>query len=942
MVCINLSRLSENYFSVSNGIKKSINDPLNYHYKLLPNGIKVLFIEDQTTLISALSLTVSVGSIHDYNEFNGIAHFLEHMLFMGSKSYPDESLFLAKVNSYGGVSNAFTANTATCYYFQVPVFSFLEIADIFSSFLHEPLFNPSAIEREINAITAEHEKNIINDSWRFLQILKKSVNQDHPFSKFSTGNKESLLSHDGKKELLREALIKFFTSYYLPTNMTLLVYTSSIKTIEPSINNYFGRIRNRNKITYNIPQNVFKKNINQNTQVVTIKTIDNKNRLQILFEVPNIFGNNIGLEIIDCLFTKKNKMLLYDILQNYKYIYKIKTEIIANFKKTQILAIKLKLTDQGYINYMHVIDIINMYIKHLLLYDMNIYKIIYSEIIKINRLNFINHQIQKPLDILQNYIFILINMPEYDLKLLPIYQIFGLDFISTYKYVINVLIEMDIKKSIILKGNNSIDVSDYEEEKYYKIYYKSENMILQLSKGINENFAVIHNNKYILSKILITPNLYQINNYPVEIINKNKKNNKHKFYIDFNNEFKVLQISSYIDIIFPLIYDNELQYPNYIKSLALNIYIYALKKEYEYLFDEMSNAGYDVIIDVMNDKIRLVICGWTEHFINVFLKIFDLIVSKKHNISVDSFEYAHEIIYKELHNHKFNQPYIKINDVILQKLCPHYISIKDLLNGLQEIRQYNIVEVYIKLFDKTLISCLFGGNINDFISKEIIKFAKKINKYLCVYDKPYLKKLCQIDKDYEIINNDNQDDTNIALQYMVKLDTIDYTDSDWKKKVCYSLLLNNISSNIYFDNMRTKQQLGYIVLTKVEPVNTDPNQKELYISFITQSPIASLDILIEKTLLCIKNIRNILNEMKEESFEIIKKGLIDSISQKYKNLDEKMAYYKEIILSDNIIFDKKYLLVENMKTISKSEYINYFDDKLMDRSQIFIAGINRF
>jgi len=81
---------------LNTNIIKPKTDPLNYGFKVLSNGMKVLLISDPDTNISSASLTVNVGSLVDKKDEQGLAHFCEHLLTMGSEKYPSE-------NEYGGI-----------------------------------------------------------------------------------------------------------------------------------------------------------------------------------------------------------------------------------------------------------------------------------------------------------------------------------------------------------------------------------------------------------------------------------------------------------------------------------------------------------------------------------------------------------------------------------------------------------------------------------------------------------------------------------------------------------------------------------------------------------------------------------------------------------------------------------------------------------------------
>ena len=92
------------------------------------------FLSNPKYNISAASMNVKVGSLSDPDDAQGLAHFLEHMLFMGTSKFPDENHFEARLDTLGGSYNAYTDSENTVYHFEVFNNGFEEILDIFSRF----------------------------------------------------------------------------------------------------------------------------------------------------------------------------------------------------------------------------------------------------------------------------------------------------------------------------------------------------------------------------------------------------------------------------------------------------------------------------------------------------------------------------------------------------------------------------------------------------------------------------------------------------------------------------------------------------------------------------------------------------------------------------------------------------------------------------------------
>lgn len=189
----------------------------------LANGMTVLLVHDPYSRTFGAAARVAAGAAADPRDYPGLAHFCEHMLFLGSASFPSENDYKAYLAQHGGRSNASTSLYATTFYFEVIGDKAAQGAlDRFVSFFVEPLFTHSGTGREVQAVDSENSKNLVNDGRRRLQILKEICDQDHYVSKFTTGNNITLPT-DSEEELdkLRESLLAYHVYHYRPENLTV-------------------------------------------------------------------------------------------------------------------------------------------------------------------------------------------------------------------------------------------------------------------------------------------------------------------------------------------------------------------------------------------------------------------------------------------------------------------------------------------------------------------------------------------------------------------------------------------------------------------------------------------------------------------------------------------------------------------------------------------------
>ena len=227
-------------------VKKSPRDPREYKTFTLKNGLTVFLVSDPKANQGAASLSVRVGQLQDPKDRQGLAHYLEHMLFLGTQKYPDSDEFMTFLSQNGGNSNAFTALEDTNYHFAVNRDQLEGALDRFAQFFIAPKFDPQFALREIHAVDSEHQKNLKNDFRRAYEVQKGLYNPAHPITQFGTGNLRSLGGEELDAQRLQEDLIAFYQKNYRPNRMKLAVLgPQSLEQLEAWVRVLFGPIPNQ-------------------------------------------------------------------------------------------------------------------------------------------------------------------------------------------------------------------------------------------------------------------------------------------------------------------------------------------------------------------------------------------------------------------------------------------------------------------------------------------------------------------------------------------------------------------------------------------------------------------------------------------------------------------------------------------------------------------------
>ncbi len=184
----------------------------------LPNGLRVIVKAEAGSGLAAINLVIRAGSRHEETEAGGAAHFLEHMLFRGSRNYrPGEAEKL--VEGLGGAANAGTLRDFTHVYATVPSAAFEQTLAALADAVLYPDLDSVEMERERAVILSEIARQ--NESPRAtlwdLAHLGLFLPDGHPYGRPVNGLPESVL------RLGREDLVRFHHHWYVPNNMALVV-----------------------------------------------------------------------------------------------------------------------------------------------------------------------------------------------------------------------------------------------------------------------------------------------------------------------------------------------------------------------------------------------------------------------------------------------------------------------------------------------------------------------------------------------------------------------------------------------------------------------------------------------------------------------------------------------------------------------------------------------
>lgn len=227
---------------------KSPLDTAQYRILRLDNGLTALLVSDPDADKSAAALDVHVGSGSDPDGWNGLAHFLEHMLFLGTEKYPRAGAYQQFIADHGGRTNAYTSLAHTNYHFDIGAAHLLPALDRFAQFFIAPTFDAAFVERERQVVHSEYQARRKNEFQRLWSARRQALNPAHPAARFTTGSAETLRDRDAGESggSAREQLIAFYRRHYSANLMTLAVVgREPLVQLQHWVTRLFSAIPNR-------------------------------------------------------------------------------------------------------------------------------------------------------------------------------------------------------------------------------------------------------------------------------------------------------------------------------------------------------------------------------------------------------------------------------------------------------------------------------------------------------------------------------------------------------------------------------------------------------------------------------------------------------------------------------------------------------------------------
>lgn len=895
------------YFVIENEAKLPILTPSLTNQQTLKmrlrNGLEIYLISDPETDMSAASLSVNAGSWSDPKKYPGMAHFLEHMLFLGNKKYPNESEFQRFIDNHGGKENAYTASDRTVFSFSIANEAFPEALDRFAQFFISPLFNPSGVGREAHAVDQEYAKNIENDSWRLLFIRKALENPDHPDSRFNIGNLQTI------SKITPDTLKKWYEQHYSSNLMHLVIYSNlPMETLKNLVQEDFSAIENKELTPLNVTAPLLtSENCNK---LIYITPYQDIRHLVIFWTMPAKYKYEADI-VSYGLGDESGKSLLANLKE--QGLAEDLSAGASRYGNEIVFSIDISLTEQGVKNVEPVI--VNVFETIYLLKEKGIPEFFFNEIRDMAKIKYQYQSRLDPFEIVTNYADALIDekmetFPEY--SLIPQrYDPEGMSKVIDY-------LQQTPCQFYVLADPKITGVHGNLKEPWLGGEYA----ILPLPATIHKALSNIEvpqkidlpdANPFVPNKLDLVPigtsatKSIGVKNLPLplEILN----NESGQYYYASDSIYKVPEIVYTFRIHTPTVLPG-----NATNAVLLELFIKEFKDSIASTAYQASMANLSFKLDALDTGLSLSIQGYSEKS-SLLLK--DILKGFK-NFSIDDreFEQIKYALLTDYENNALDSPLKQAQESLKSIIYKDYVTSTEKVTALKQVSKNELLEFVRNLFLKTYVQGMLCGNLTQ---QDALAVIKEIHSTLS--SQPYPKEeitrkaiiLLPNDKGPFILSKRVSPQGNAALL------AIENSCYSFKSHAALEILSKGLEEP-FFSELRTKQQTGYIVGSVGQVI-----QKQLFNFFMVQSyTFEPRDLLARFSLMIDNFLQSLTTEnIPEDRFTILKKTVAYDLMQPPKNLKEMTLILEALAFEYNGQFERLDKRLAGINELSYSEFVDF-------------------
>ena len=888
----------------------------------LDNGLEAYLISDPKADQSAAALSMEVGSWDDDPRYPGIAHFLEHLLFMGSKTYPEENAYDKQVWDNGGTINAYTAPDRTVYIFSVNNDAFPLTLDMFSHMFADPLFSPSGIGRELYAVDQEHDKNIENDSVRGWMVFKETGNPNHPNALFNTGNSETLGG------IPQNEVISWYETNYSADKAHLVLYSPlPIEELKGMTVRLFSNLPKTATPKKGVHAPLFSEK--QEGHIIAVKPIKELRELSIEWELPAEYAQNLenhSHSLLGYILGGRHSSSLYMQLKNEGLVENVYSGLLQAGKESALFSIGFDLTTQGAELFETVIERCFQTLNGLK--QSGIPPYIFEEMKTMATIDYAYQSRSTPFSFVSSHASKMINEPleTYPQKtLLP----------TTYNFeeIENFLKNLSPDKALyFLVGSPDLTgLLPDKKEQWSGAEYCIQNIPKETLNSYSSllphsAIAIPSQNPFIPSNLKLVTKKEEHQAAAPPIPTKLLESEKGVLYYFEDSQYQVPEVSLIFNISSPQINETAKS------AVLLDLFHYALDAKLAPTLAFASPASLGAKAFDSDLKLQIAINGFSEKAPLLMETVLQN--AKKCYVTKEDFEIYTTSLKSYYANQAKAMPVMQALQITQNILFNNAPMHTEKLSALKNISHEEYLRFAEKLFDEAFVEAMLAGNLTEKDAQNIWQTMQNTLSYTPYPKKSHNKKqmltLSAFQGPFKITAETKSLGNAAILVVQEGLMTF--------PKKASQLVLGAALQEDFFDTLRTKQQTGYLAKS-----GTAEAEEQLYKFFMVQSSTHGPDELIARFELFLEGyIKDFETALPEGRFELLKSNVITTVETPPTNLGQMANYLNSLAFTHKEDFARKEKLIGALKELTyeelKKDTIAFLSRKNSKRIAIMLEG----
>lgn len=885
-------------------MQKSPSDHRHYQAFTLNNGLRVLCVHDPKADKAAAAMAVNAGHFNDPDNCAGLAHFLEHMLFLGTEKYPGADTYSGAIAQHGGNHNAWTGTEHTSFFFDSTPDFFPNALDMFAQFFVCPSFAPEFVDRERQAIDAEFKLKLKDDTRRIYDIHKATVNPAHPFSKFSVGNQDTLGKWDSGD--LRRELLKFYDTHYHAGKMTLSVISPHpLEQLSDMVTRSFdGVAQAKPEQEPDYPSLYRAEDLQLKLDIKPHKAL---HKVIVSFALPGVDADyrRKPLAYLSALLGHEGPGSLISLLKKKHYAIALSAGGGVNGSNFKDFNIAVQLTEEGEQNLDFIVSQVLAFIDLIRRQGINEWR--YEEKRKLLDMAFTYQEKGKPLDLVSQ---LCLNMQHYpaDDYIYGDYAMDGIEEQEVKDYL--AMMTPQNMRLIQISPDLSTDrISPWYKADYARTPIDDSQIALWLSQETDSSLALPQKNSFICERDTPLPLPENPADLPVKLHEQPGLRLWHKQDI----QFRVPKGHIYLAFDLP----NSVGSIERIAMTRLFIDLFLDQVTEDFYAAEMAGLNYHLYPH--QGGMSLHVSGLSDKQTILIAQLIDKLMACE--IGQARFDLIKHQLVRVWQNSKKNKSISQLFNRLNSELQPNNPAISDLADTLEEI-DFNAFDAHCKgLFEQAHLDCLMYGDwdkshatrLKHTIEDSIFRHAKPCDEV----ERPLIS--IKGEATQKIGLNIQEHDPAIVIYYQA--------DEQDIRSIALFSLYNHLLSPAFFHELRTNQQLGYIVGTGYLTMNKRPGMA-LYI----QSPKVDALELQDCIDSFVEEFNEALAEIPMEHWQRQLEGLISQWLEKDTSLRLKSQRLWVSVGTGDFNFDKHIQVANALKELTPAELCDFANAKLRTSS----------